>query len=83
MIIQGSEDPQAIIDNILAGVKEPEAIDVHIDRAEAIRSTILSAENSDIVLIAGKGHETFQEIAGQRFPFSDRQLVRNVLEKKV
>jgi len=73
------EDPQAIVDDIMAGLVDFEKVAVQLDRAAAIRSTILAADQSDIILIAGKGHETYQEIAGQRRPFSDRQLVRNVL----
>jgi len=46
-----------------------------------LSEAISSASVEDIVLIAGKGHETWQEIAGVRTPFSDRQLVRNLLEQ--
>ena len=77
-----NEDPQIIINDILSGIERPELVDVQADRTEAIRSTIQSASNTDIILIAGKGHETYQEISGKRFPFSDRQLVRNVLEEQ-
>ena len=41
-----------------------------------------SAAPGDVVLVAGKGHETYQEIGGKRYPFSDRQLVRNLLERE-
>ena len=74
-----SEAPQAIVDDIMAGMLAPAAVTVQLDRAAAIRSAILAADRTDIVLIAGKGHETYQEIAGQRLPFSDRQWVRKVL----
>lgn len=76
------EDAGGIIEDILKGMTHPEQVVVELDRAEAIRSTIFSSNNEDIILVAGKGHETYQEIAGQRFPFSDRQLVRNVLEER-
>ena len=63
-----SEAPQAIIDQIVAGMSRPQ---VEIDRAAAIRLCIAEASASDIVLLAGKGHEPYQEIAGVRHPFSD------------
>jgi UDP-N-acetylmuramyl-tripeptide synthetase len=63
-----SEAPQAIVDAIAAGMTHPE---VEIDRAAAIQRAILDADCSDVVLIAGKGHETYQEISGVRHHFSD------------
>ncbi len=63
-----SEMPAAIIDDIRVAAPGAEVI---TDRAEAIRRTILAAHPADVVLIAGKGHEPYQEIAGQRRPFSD------------
>lgn len=74
-----SEDPSAITDQILAGFESPEKAIVIHDRAEAIRQAIAAAEPEDIVLIAGKGHESWQETAGQRIPFSDAGQVRHVL----
>ena len=63
-----SESPQAIIDQIVAGMSRAE---VEIDRAVAIRRCIAGASVSDVILLAGKGHEPYQEIAGVRHPFSD------------
>ncbi|MBU3697749.1 MAG: UDP-N-acetylmuramoyl-L-alanyl-D-glutamate--2,6-diaminopimelate ligase [Rhodocyclaceae bacterium] len=63
-----SESPQAIIDQIVAGMSRAE---VEIDRAAAIRRCIAEASVSDVILLAGKGHEPYQEIAGVRHPFSD------------
>jgi UDP-N-acetylmuramoyl-L-alanyl-D-glutamate--2,6-diaminopimelate ligase len=64
-----SEDPAAIIAEIEAGVAAPhESI---ADRREAIAQAIAKAGASDVVLLAGKGHEPYQEIAGRRLPFSD------------
>ncbi len=65
-----SEDPLAIIAEILAGAPEAEAIP---DRAAAIRAAVSGARAEDVVLIAGKGHEPYQEIAGVKHPFSDSQ----------
>jgi len=74
-----SEQPEAIIDDILAGIENRDNVTVQPDRAEAITRAISCAQSGDIVLIAGKGHETYQEIGNHRFPFNDRQLVRNLL----
>lgn len=63
------EDPHAIIDQVRAGAG-PDAT-VIVDRADAIRATVIGADARDIVVLAGKGHETYQEIRGTRFPFSD------------
>lgn len=63
-----SEQASAIIDDIHAAA---ENADVIVDRAAAIRQTILAAHPSDVILLAGKGHERYQEIAGERRPFSD------------
>src|SRR5690606_24481301 len=62
-----SEDPAAIIAAIAAGMRQAPA--VVVDRAEAIRSIIAAAAADDVVLLAGKGHEDYQEIKGQRLHF--------------
>jgi UDP-N-acetylmuramyl tripeptide synthase len=72
-----SEDPAAIVAEILTGVRAPHA--VHVDRREAIRAAIGAARAGDVVLIAGKGHEPYQEIAGRRLPFSDADEARAAL----
>ena len=64
-----SENPMAIIDAIRSGVSIVH--EVEPDRARAIAAAIRAAQPCDVVLIAGKGHETYQEIAGRRLPFSD------------
>ncbi len=63
-----SEQPAAIIDEIRTAAPTAEVI---VDRAQAIRRTILAAHPADVILLAGKGHEPYQEIAGVRRPFSD------------
>ncbi|MBM3347863.1 MAG: UDP-N-acetylmuramoyl-L-alanyl-D-glutamate--2,6-diaminopimelate ligase [Betaproteobacteria bacterium] len=67
------EDPLLILDDILAGMGEGQSAAplVDPDRAAAIRAAILAAATSDVVLIAGKGHEDYQEVAGVKRPFSD------------
>ncbi|TMQ09422.1 MAG: UDP-N-acetylmuramoyl-L-alanyl-D-glutamate--2,6-diaminopimelate ligase [Deltaproteobacteria bacterium] len=66
-----TEDPRAIIDQILAGVPRPFAVDV--DRARAIRAAISEAVPGDIVVIAGKGHEDYQILGTTKHHFDDRE----------
>ena len=74
-----SEDPANIVSGIQSGMPQPMSVHVEHDRAEAIQACIASAGPSDLVLVAGKGHEDFQEKDGQRLPFSDIEQVRAVL----
>jgi UDP-N-acetylmuramoyl-L-alanyl-D-glutamate--2,6-diaminopimelate ligase len=69
-----SEDPRAIISEILAGMPLDFPHRVIADRKEAIRTALLLAKPGDCLIIAGKGHETYQEIAGVRHPFDDRNI---------
>lgn len=77
-----SENPDAIISQVLRGLSRPEAAQVQPDRGAAIADAIAQAAPEDIVLIAGKGHEAWQEIAGQRVPFSDRAHAHDALAKR-
>ncbi len=63
-----SEDPAAIVADIVAGMRQPE---IEIDRATAIRRAVLEADVRDVVLLAGKGHEPYQDMGSIRLPFSD------------
>lgn len=67
-----SENPAAVISQVLLGLTHSDAVYVEADRALAIMQAIREAEPSDVVLIAGKGHENYQEIKGVKHPFSDR-----------
>ena len=67
-----SENPEQIIAEILGGFEKPEHAQVNLDRATAILQTVRQAKAQDIVLVAGKGHEETQEIAGKKHPFSDQ-----------
>jgi len=71
-----NEDPEAIIADILAGLAHG---DVEIERALAIRKAVREADAQDVILLAGKGHEAYQEIAGVRHPFSDIDAARQAL----
>jgi UDP-N-acetylmuramoyl-L-alanyl-D-glutamate--2,6-diaminopimelate ligase len=72
-----SEDPARIIAEIKAGAAQAES---EVDRTLAIRRAIASAADADVVLLAGKGHEAYQESAGVRMPFSDFEQARNALD---
>src|SRR3970282_1988436 len=74
------EDPEEIIKDILAGINNRDHVTIDIDRESAIQNTIKAASINDVVLIAGKGHENYQELAGVRRPFSDQDVVRKTLE---
>jgi len=73
-----NEDPRQIIDDILAGTGGKPHVEP--DRARAIFEAIGGAHHGDVVLIAGKGHEEYQEIAGERVPFSDVAVAKKALE---
>ncbi|OZA26000.1 MAG: UDP-N-acetylmuramoyl-L-alanyl-D-glutamate--2,6-diaminopimelate ligase [Hydrogenophilales bacterium 17-61-9] len=78
-----NEDPQRIISDILAGAsgaRPDHPLRIEPDRARAIFEAIGGAHRGDVVLIAGKGHEDYQEIADERFPFSDVTVANKALE---
>jgi len=72
-----SEDPLAILSQIARGVTS--TYDAEPDRARAIERALKNADPRDVIVIAGKGHESYQEIAGKRHPFSDEAVVRSLL----
>jgi UDP-N-acetylmuramoyl-L-alanyl-D-glutamate--2,6-diaminopimelate ligase len=79
-----SEDPASIIAQIVAGIRStrPHGADAVIpDRAEAIGYALHQARDSDVVVIAGKGHETGQQFADRTIPFDDRDVARRALAR--
>jgi UDP-N-acetylmuramoyl-L-alanyl-D-glutamate--2,6-diaminopimelate ligase len=77
-----SEDPGAIVDEILSGSGEREGLEVEVDRRAAIALAIARARPGDAVVIAGKGHERGQEFAdGRTIPFDDREVAREELHR--
>ncbi|NLU49518.1 MAG: UDP-N-acetylmuramoyl-L-alanyl-D-glutamate--2,6-diaminopimelate ligase, partial [Syntrophomonadaceae bacterium] len=76
-----TEEPMAIIEDILPGVNRVKdcSYAVVVDRREAIRQAVSMAAKDDIVIIAGKGHETYQLVKGEVFPFDDREVAREFL----
>ncbi|MBK1684733.1 UDP-N-acetylmuramoyl-L-alanyl-D-glutamate--2,6-diaminopimelate ligase [Rhodoferax fermentans] len=77
-----SEAPDAIICQILLGLSGVPGVMVEPDRARAISQAITQAAAADVVLVAGKGHEDYQEIAGKRHPFLDLDQVRQALAQR-
>lgn len=76
------EAPEAIISQILLGLSHNECVEVQSDRARAIAETVAAAAPADVVLLAGKGHEDYQEIAGVKHAFDDRVHARKALEAR-
>lgn len=77
-----TEEPQAIMEDILTGVKRKDGEYLMIqDRKEAIRYCILNAKDGDVIVLAGKGHEDYQEINGVKYPMDERVLIREILEE--
>ena len=77
-----SEKPEAIISQILLGLSHHQCVRVQADRALAIADALAQAGAGDVVLIAGKGHEDYQEIGGVKHPFSDLDHARTALEQR-
>lgn len=76
------EEPQDIINDIIAGMKKTDGKYIDIcDRKEAIRYAIEHGQPGDIIVLAGKGHETYQEIKGVKYDMDDRVLIKEVLEE--
>ena len=76
------EEPQAIIDDIKTGISKTTGKYIEIvDRKEAIRYVIEHGQPGDVIVLAGKGHEDYQEIRGVKYPMDERVLIREVLEE--
>jgi len=75
-----SENPETIIAEVTAGIPQGKETHIEPSRRAAIRLALSLAKADDVVLVAGKGHESFQEIAGRSFPFDDRQVVIEEME---
>jgi UDP-N-acetylmuramoyl-L-alanyl-D-glutamate--2,6-diaminopimelate ligase len=73
-----TEDPQAILRQIVAGA-QGDAYEVIPDRREAIFTAVERCQPEELLLIAGKGHETYQEVEGQLLPFDDREVAREAI----
>ena len=78
-----SEEPGKIIEEILAGIPPAAAYQVIPDRSEAIQKALAELKEGDSLLIAGKGHENYQEIKGVKYPFSDTEEIEKFIRKSV
>jgi len=76
------EEPKNILRQMSEGLPKGAVAQVLENRAEAIRTAVLSAVAGDVILIAGKGHEEFQEIGSEKIPFSDRREVEKALAER-
>ena len=75
-----TENPQSIVNQIEEGIKKTKGkYEVIIDRKEAIKKAIKMANKSDIIVLAGKGHEPYQEINGEKFDFDERKIVKEII----
>ena len=74
-----TENPEEIISEIVSNLPHDAAFLCISERREAIRHAIMQAHSGDVVVIAGKGHENYQEIHGKRFPFDDREVAAEIL----
>ena len=74
------EDPSKIISEIITGMStKPHSVEV--DRKQAIEEAVTAAKPGDLLVIAGRGHEEYQEIRGERIPFSDKEVLLDVIAK--
>ncbi len=73
------EEPEAIVDEILAGIEDKKNVFKIVDRREAIAEGLRQARKNDVVVIAGKGHEDYQDIKGVKYHFDDREEVEKAL----
>lgn len=76
-----TEEPEAIIADILAGISDRTAVKIIPDRREAIFWAMDHHEPGDVILLAGKGHETYQEIHGVKYPMDERQIVEEYIQR--
>ncbi len=75
------EEPEAIIEDIVTGVKRADGDYITIiDRREAIRYAIEHAKEGDVIVLAGKGHEDYQEIDGKKYHMDEREIVADVVK---
>jgi UDP-N-acetylmuramoyl-L-alanyl-D-glutamate--2,6-diaminopimelate ligase len=74
-----SEDPNEIIKDIVAGINDKSSLHIEVNREEAIKYALDTRDKNEIVVILGKGDETYQEVKGEKIPFDDREVVRKLL----
>jgi UDP-N-acetylmuramoyl-L-alanyl-D-glutamate--2,6-diaminopimelate ligase len=77
-----NEDPQDIVNDILAGIEDKAIVNVELNRKKAIEMALNDQKDDEVVVILGKGDETYQIIYDEKFPFDDREVVRELLKVK-
>ncbi|WP_370981289.1 UDP-N-acetylmuramoyl-L-alanyl-D-glutamate--2,6-diaminopimelate ligase [Agaribacterium sp. ZY112] len=75
-----SEEPLTIVKDVLSGIQDESRFIVELDRRKAIQAALQQASNDDLVLVAGKGHEQYQEIQGEKISFNDAVVVKELLQ---
>ena len=77
-----TEDPEEIINEIEVGTKKTKGnYECIVDRKEAMKKAIGMANKNDIVIIAGKGHELYQEIGKEQIPFDEREIIKDIIDE--
>lgn len=76
-----SEDPEAILNDMEQGIETDNFVTI-VDRAEAIKFAVLKAQKDDVIVIAGKGHETYQIVGNQVLDFDDREVARKMIRER-
>jgi UDP-N-acetylmuramoyl-L-alanyl-D-glutamate--2,6-diaminopimelate ligase len=76
-----TEEPQSIIDGIVAGIPRAAQVTREVDRRAAIHSALQQAKAGDVILVAGKGHEDYQVIGKEKIHFSDREIVEEFIRE--
>ena len=77
-----TEEPDAIVKDIENGIKKTKGkYECIVDRTEAIRKAIKMANKRDIIVLAGKGHEQYQEINKKRYPFDENKIVKEIIKE--
>lgn len=74
-----TEDPNEILEDMLKGLTNENEVIKIVDRRQAIKTACLMASEGDVILIAGKGHENYQDINGEKFPFDDKKIVESFM----
>ena len=77
-----NEDPQEIVNDILAGIEDKSIVTVELNRKKAIDKALSEQGKDEVVVILGKGDEAYQIIYDQEFPFDDREVVRELIKSK-
>ena len=78
-----TEEPEQIIKDIEEGIKrETKDYTIVVDRKEAIKKAIEISHKRDMIIVAGKGHEMYQEVNGEKNPFNEREIIEKIINKK-